>query len=629
MVFLLPNLKGQNADVILHNGKVLTVDNNFSIAEAIAITGNKITAVGTNQEVLPQAGPNTLKLNLKGRTVIPGLIDTHLHITGPGAYEGETPIPPDKRRNYVVDWRAISNKQDLLNQIKQLMEKFKPPAGEWIAFNNLLSFSTVNDAEPTAKAKILYDDMNRYDLDKVIPDNPAILTMGVPDENALFVNSKAFDIVWNKNGDFLKKYGRYWLDSTGRPDGHLEPPFTRLILNVYAPKVTGEDLAKGLPNILQELNAQGHTTISTKLRLNSIDAYKLLDQRSKLTMRMAYGLGWDYFGSMTDLTQDLKQLQNKTGTGTGMVWVNSEAPSSFDGATTRGCTNQKRLVAYGPIDSWFPLGQCHTDSEYKGGPARSANIGGNYFQDWVMIMGQYGLRMANDHVSGDRSVGNLLGMVERIQQQHGANATQNWAFDHCTMVDPKDFPRAARLKVMFSCAPKYIVDNAAAANISYGPEVANNFIVPVKSMIKAGVKVAYEADRDTYVWKDLELFLTRRGVDGKVYGPQERLDKVETLRTVTNWASEYVLKPDQLGTLESGKLADIVVLDKDYLSIPDEQVSEIQPQLTILDGKIIFVHSDFAKEYNLRPAGALISTYKELKARRPAPVQSMVGEGGG
>ena len=117
----------QPANIILHNGKILTADGNFSTAEAVAITGNKFSAVGGNQEVLQQAGPNTLKIDLKGRTVVPGLIDTHLHITGPGPYA--TTIPPEKRRSYTLDWRAVTNKQDALNQIKAIMERFKPPAG--------------------------------------------------------------------------------------------------------------------------------------------------------------------------------------------------------------------------------------------------------------------------------------------------------------------------------------------------------------------------------------------------------------------------------------------------------------------------------------------------------------------
>jgi len=240
--------QGQSPDLILHNGKVLTVDKNFSIAQAIAVTGDKIAAVGTNESVLALAGPNTQKVDLKGRTVIPGLVDTHLHIMG-GWPLNE---PPDKLRHFAVDWRGVSNKEDVLNQMKGLMAKYHPPAGEWLEFNNELQFMG-NGQSTTAEAKILYDDMSRYDLDKVCPDNPIVLTMGIPDENALLVNSKAIDIVWTKYGDFIKKYGRFWLGKNGLPDGHLEPPATRVILNEYSPRPTGEQMAPGIKQRLENL----------------------------------------------------------------------------------------------------------------------------------------------------------------------------------------------------------------------------------------------------------------------------------------------------------------------------------------------------------------------------------------
>jgi predicted amidohydrolase YtcJ len=624
-----PGLVAQQVDLLLHNGKILTVDANFSTAQAVAITGNRITAVGRDADILPLAGPRTTKLDLKGRTVVPGLIDTHLHITGPGDYM--EPLPPERLRNYSIDWRGVSKKEDVLNQIRGLMAKYKPPKGEWIAFSNQLSFSGVGgDIAPRKnQAKILYDEMTRYDLDQVMSDNPAMLTMGVPDENLLFVNSAAIDILWGRHGDFIRKYGRYWIDNSARPDGHLEPPATRLMLNLYAPKLLPTDMAPGIQKLLEELSAQGHTTISTKIRVNGSDAYKLLEKQGTQPVRLGYGAGWDFFGSVESMDQ-LQQFANQIGTGTDINWITSVAPSSVDGASTRACTNQKRDREFGPIDQWFPLGQCHTDGEYRGGSNRPANIAGNYFQDWIMAMPKYNLRLANDHVAGDRSVANLLGMIERLQAQYGADGTKNWAFDHCTLVDPKDFARAAKLGVMFSCAPKYIQSVAPNAAESYGPQVANTFVVPVASLIKAGARVVYEADRDTYVWEDLELFLTRKDEKGKVWGPQEKLDKVTTLKTVTRWAAEYVLKPDKIGSIEVGKLADLAVLDRDYLNTPDEQVSDIKALLTVMDGKVRFVDTNFSAEYNLKPTGAVVGTFESLKARRPAErVEGMVGEGGG
>ena len=170
---------------------------------------------------------------------------------------------------------------------------------------------------------------------------------------------------------------------------------------------------------------------------------------------------------------------------------------------------------------------------------------------------------------------------------------------------------------MFSCAPKYIEDSPRIAK-AFNDRVAHNFVVPVKSMLDAGVKVVYEADRDINVWHELELLLTRVASDGKVWGAQERIDRTTALKMITRWAAEYVLKPDKLGSIETGKLADLVVLDRDYMTIPAEELSEMQTQMTVFNGEVIFVHPQFAQEYSLRPSGAVIATYEELTARRTA-----------
>ncbi len=593
------------ATIILHHGNLLTVDEDFSVAEAVAVAGNRIIAVGTNEEVLPLAGPDTILLDLKGRTVVPGMIDTHINNwNDPGPYRA--PLPADDYWDMHLDWRAVVSKEDVLAQIRQLIERHNPPAGRWLLFHN--------EPRSVAHNKILLDDMDRYDLDEVIPDNPAVLTMGLPAENMIFVNSKAIDQVWGDYGDFIGRYGRYWLGNDGQPDGHLEAPATRIILNRYLPRATPEVMAPGYRNVMEELNAQGITTISNKMLLHGIEAYRQLERSGEQTVRLAYGLGWEYFGNITD-PRELEQFQGQIGSGTDMIWMNSVAPSSIDGSGTRACTNQKRSEAYGELNTWFPTGQCLTDDEYRGGSGRAAPISGNYFEEWIMAMGDYGLRLANDHVAGDRTVANLLTMIEEIQQQHGPDATRDWAFDHCTFMNPDDIGRAVRLGVSFSCAPKYIL-GGASASLAYGNEMANTFIVPIKSMIDAGAKVAYESGTGAYIWADLQLMITRQDAQGRVWGPQERVDRATALRTASQWAADYVLKGDRLGSITVGKLADMVVLDKDYMAIPEEALGGIKPLMTMVDGRIVFVHNDFSAEYNLRPEGAVISTYEDLTERR-------------
>ena len=157
--------------------------------------------------------------------------------------------------------------------------------------------------------------------------------------------------------------------------------------------------------------------------------------------------------------------------------------------------------------------------------------------------------------------------------------------------------------------------------------MANTYPSPLKSMIDAGIKVVFETDRDSYIWTDLERGVTRKDLAGKVWAPRKRVDKPTALRMTTSWAAEYVLKPDKLGMIQQGKLADLVVLDRDYLTIPDDDISEIQPLVTVFDGKIVFVNSQFAQEYNLQPAGAVVSTYEDLVQRRTRARVSNQGQG--
>ena len=600
----------QPPDFVLHNGKILTVDANFSTAQAAAIAGNRFTAVGSDSDIRRLAGPGTTVIDLKGRTVIPGLIDTHTHLHEYAfvAYGGD--LKPEQVRRYPVDWRGVASKEDVLNQVRGIMSRYNFRPGEWVYLENQLSFVSGGEVN---QAKILYDELNRDELSKVTPDNPVVMSLGIPDFNGFLVNDRGMEILMREYGDYIRKYGRYWVDSQGRPDGHMEPPASRLPF-LYLPEPDPEEVAGVYEKYLQEWSAAGVTSISTRLPKFTVESYKLLQSRGRLPLRVGYGQEW-FFGTIPDPASGMSNLKGLVGTGDDWLWTTSVAPTEVDGATTRACTDQPRGRAFGTIDSWWPTGQCQTDAEFKGAAGKSAQISGHYFRDWVMTSGAEGIRFANTHVAGDRSVHNLLGWAQEIQRRHGTAATRGWMLDHCFLVNPEDIPLAARLGIGFSCAPKYL-DRASEVAQSYGAQVANTYMVPVKTMLDGGAKVYFESDRDTYVWQDLEILLTRKDRRGNVWGPQEAVDRATALRMITRWAADYVLKPEQLGSIEAGKLADLAVLDRDYMTIPSEQVSEIQAQLTMLDGKIVYLHPEFSRETSLRPQGAVISTHRDLVNRR-------------
>ncbi len=609
----------QTADTIFFNGKILTVDDEFSIAQAVAVSGNTIAAVGTDQQVQALAGPNTTQIDLKGRTMIPGLVDTHRHMYSYAerAYGGL--LTPDERRRYPLDWRGITTKEDVLNQIRGSMARYNPPPGKWMYFSNQFSGRIT-----TAQAKILLDELNQWELDTVAPDNPIALSLGIPDFNGFLVNKKAMDFLMAEHGDYIRKYGRYWVDSGGRPDGHLEPPASRLVLPfTYDRK--GEDLAKMYKSDGDELAAMGITTLGTRLPKDTENAYRYLQSRGELTFRIGQGLV-EPFGNIENPDSGLEEMQGVVGSGDDFLWVTGIGPTAIDGSTTRACTDQKRQGgAYGALDSWFPVGQCHNDAEYRGSPMRAGPIQANYYREWTVASGKHGIRFANVHVAGDRGVGVLLNIMEDIQGEFGAQSTRTWGMDHCDMVNPSDFERLGKMNVFMSCYIRLDLDDMAE---SYGEQVAHTFHAPVKSMLDAGVPVVFETDRNSYVWDDLEQFVTRIDPDtGKVWGPDERVDHPTILKMLTNWAADYMIKKDKIETIEEGKLADLLVLDRDFLTIPSTEISEIQPQLTMVDGKFVFVHKDFSAETGLNPEGALITTYDELLERRPAVPRGAPVEG--
>jgi predicted amidohydrolase YtcJ len=595
---------GPAADVIFHNGKVLTVDKSFSIAEAIAVRGNQIAAVGTNQQIMALSGPDTRVFDLKGKTVIPGLLNTHVHLNDDAETNYGGMIGYDKLLVFPINWSAVKTLEDVLSQVRQTIQKYQIKAGEWVFFASRGSGMTPEGA------RIMLADLNGPDLDRAAPDNPIVMAMNWPNYNGLLVSGKAVDIIWAQYGDYVKKYGRFWIDEGGRPNGHLEQPANRLALD-FTPKPRPEDMGPIFKLAAEELNAEGITGISVQFPQYAIDAVKHMESRGEWNnLRFGYGKA-DEFGMIQNLTDDpkLKELGQEMNTGSDMFWVVSATPTALDGSSSRACSSHVRQEQVGPYDEWYPIGQCPMDSEYKGG-STSARVPGHYFRDWLTAGARYGYRLANVHAAGDRSVKLTIDLMEQLQREMGPAAARGWAVDHCRMVDPADIPRAAKVGLNFSCAASLGSDSEAA---SYGAKIAETFPSPVKTMFKNGVNVSVDAGS----FETFERFVTRKDNRGKVWGPDERLTREEALRVFTQNGANYMLRGDKFGSLEVERFADLVVLDKDLMTIPEDDISTIQPQMTMVAGKAVWAQPSFVSEYNLAPApGMVVGTLKDLQARR-------------
>jgi predicted amidohydrolase YtcJ len=455
--------------------------------------------------------------------------------------------------------------------LKKAVEQTAP--GDWIR----MSLAGEAGYELVIRGK----KFTRRDLDRLAPDHPvhiAIRTMAL-------VNGKALEGV-------EKFYRSKLVDEALDPETGIAvfgTEFNRaipvMLLN-SRPDVIKENVRREL----EEWASFGVTTFSSHINVpGHVNAYAALNREGKMAIRFAW--------------------THRSGT-----IFNSDASSFY--------TRIGDLAGSGS-DYWWNIGVTvgHLDQSYPGVATtiaarpeikeREINLGeADDFKHGVMFdMVRSGLRITGTHIAGDLALDNFMNIIEEGSQAAGMTLEQVRAkahvVDHCTMGPrPDQYERIKRLGITMSCAPKYIPSVAPRVLKDYG-ERYTGWVVPMKSLYDAGVKFVWEQDEHPKVtaFEYLELPVTREGPDGMVWAPAERLDRVAALKAATSWASEYVLRPDVLGTLEPRKWADFLVLNQDYFAVPEDQISEVRPLLTVVGGKIAYLDAGYARELSREPVG--------------------------
>lgn len=560
-----PPLLVSYPDMILHNGKIAIMDdksttsNAGTIAQALAIRDGKVLATGTNQQMLALRGAQTKVIDLRGRTVVPGIIDTHSHLFDYALDAQESSSVRTRIRTQAGEtWDSVKKKT--LDVVRQEVAKKKP--GEWIALqlpNEAVDKDgkIMNGIVAARRGQIV----SRSELDAIAPNNPVYLRV----RTTSILNSKSMDIVKT-----------IWAGPM-EPGLMREDGFSSNTLN----RIIGSDFLVGSLDQLAQLYkdenlrwaSYGISTWSSSMRsVKALAAYQLLDKRGDSVLRFAYT------PSLGTPIQGVPEMQGVSGYGTDYVW--------FIGASTRG-----------------------TDQSYPGLLTTITNVPKEIKDREVFNEGlpemledavASGLRIAGTHTAGDKALDIMLAAIEKGSARAGLTLDQirakRHSIDHCALNPrPDQIPKLKHLNIFMSCAPKYVEDSPEVLR-DYGEQYLA-WVAPVKSLLDGGVKTVFEVD-DREIFKVGTVFhyldtMVNREIEGKVYNGKERVDRVLALKTATVWAAEYVEREKVLGSLERGKYADLLVLNSDYFTVPEREIRKVKPLLTMVGGKIVFQAPNF------------------------------------
>lgn len=561
------------ADMVLFNGKVVTMDdrsanpNPGTVAEAAAIRDGKILSLGKSEEIRRYGGPNTVTIDLKGKTVVPGLIDTHGHVH---EYALEHWGP---RLSVQVRGKDVAEvKKALSAALKEEGAKRKP--GEWIA---------VDMRFPLAIDVILNNKLTKKELNLMAPKNPVLLIA----HPAYLVNDTAIRAIEKFFGyrltreDIDRELGQP-LQGTDFRRGLF---WDVLLENKY------EEEAEAVRKELWEFAAYGITTYSSHMQgIQALNVFTMLNERNQMPIRFGgtHRAGTQFFEGAPGF---YKRIGNLAGVGGDYFWIAGMTPGGLDSGPPKICTTIKASK------------EVKKHEECRAEPGMST-------RQMVYEVVKSGGRIAGNHVYGDKALDHMLDAIEEGSKAAGMTEEQirskRHGADHCGLNPrPDQIPRLKKLGFYMSCNGRYL-DRTYPVLEQYGMQY-QKWVVPAKSIIDAGVRMVFEIDShgaQSYgVFDWITPFVTRKTRDGQPVSPEEKIDRVLALKAATVWAAEYVLKENVLGSLEKGKWADLLVLSKDYFQVAEDKISTVRPLMTVVGGKTVYLDRDLAKELGMQPIG--------------------------
>jgi predicted amidohydrolase YtcJ len=555
------------ADLALLNSKILTVDDRFRVAAALAVRGGRFIAVGTNEDVRPHIGSGTQVIDGRGRTVVPGLIDTHVHALDVAQAEVAQPFQNLHSIDLLQAWiraAARSGRNDT-----------------WIWTPRIYPTRLREHRFPT-----------RAELDAAASDRP----VAVDGAYAFVLNSAALRAAGITRDSADPPGGAIVKDASGEPTGVLRNVGSLLARFRSSSGSVSLDM---LERIHRQYLAAGITSVIERgATLEGYNSYEALRRADRLRVRATITIRIPRADEAAEVERFIEELpfrpaaSNAGGPDSEAEWL-KVGPLKIvaDGGILIGTSFMRQ--PYGQAARrLYAVDDPHDRGFLSLTPRQIASaIAIGHRRGWQMVA----------HVTGDAGVDVVLDAIEAAQKAMPAPDRRHTLL-HAYFVNAETAARAARLGVLVDTQPAWHYKDAEALADGLGRERLTHFI-GLRTWREAGVDVAINTDHmfgldPNEALNPFNPFLTmysattRRTEGGRVIGGNEAVSRQEALRMMTSLAARFSFDEKHRGSIETGKLGDFVVLSDDFLTVPPERLRAIRPDLTVVGGRVAFQRKD-------------------------------------
>jgi predicted amidohydrolase YtcJ len=519
------------ADIVLTNGKVITVDNRFSIAQAVAVKGERIVAVGTTADINRLAGANTRRIDLAGKAVIPGLIDNHAHLMEEG-------------RIWLQELRldGVTTRRQALEMIRAKAASLRP--GEWVYTLGGFSPDQFTDDKK---------DFTREELDRVAPNNPVQLQFT---RCCTYVNSKTIEVMG------LTSKSEPWIerDGSGRPTSIIKVEGAEEVSDAR-PAPPKEIYESGNTAMIRELNRSGLTAVGGPCPAEDAALYRRWASEGRLNMR---------FYCTTSIPSRTPQQ------------VDAALPrlAAIKNTMFRG-NDYIDVYTYGE-HLYQPVGDNMVAVKPTAQPADYAQWG-----RLARELAKNGIPI-NQHSTLVDSIDGLLTQIEEINKDYPVRNLR-WALIHLDQLSAAQMERMKKLGMSAGVQPRSTIMGGIFHRVH--SKALADATPPFRTIQESGLTWGLGTDafevNQYRPFTTLSFAVTGRMVGGDVVNTQT-ISREDALIAHTRSNAYFVFQENNLGSIASGKLADLVVLDRDYLTVPADQIKDIQPVLTMVGGKVVW-----------------------------------------